>query len=119
MTEHRARRTRRPMLCCLAAPAFGLYLSAHGTPAPALLRDRRGSERRDRVDDLGCGHNGTRVVRDIDLESGVHLVIRVIRCRIFYHRDLVAKLGCITNGRLNAGMRDQPDDDELMNTMLL
>jgi hypothetical protein len=32
-----------------------------------------------RVDDFICGHNGTGVVRDIDVESGVHLLIRVIR----------------------------------------
>ena len=29
-------------------------------------------ERRDRVDDLFCGHNGTGVVWDIDVENGVH-----------------------------------------------
>ena len=32
----------------------------------------RSFERRDRVDDFICGHNGTGVVRDIDVESGVH-----------------------------------------------
>src|SRR5882762_239646 len=32
-----------------------------------------------RVDDFICGQNGTGVVRDIDVESGVHLLIRLIR----------------------------------------
>jgi hypothetical protein len=48
-----------------------------------------GLERRDRVDELGCGHNGTSVVWMS--RAGVHLLIRVIRSRVFYHRDLVAK----------------------------
>src|SRR5262249_34981393 len=39
--------------------------------------------------------------------------------RIFDHRDLVAKLGSIANGRLDAGMRDKPDDDELVYAVLL
>jgi hypothetical protein len=30
-----------------------------------------------------CGHNDTGVVRDIDVESGVHLLIRVIRRHAF------------------------------------
>jgi len=45
-----------------------------------------------RVDDFICGHNGTGVVRDIDVESGVHLLIRVIRRGVFCRRDLVAEL---------------------------
>ena len=34
---------------------------------------------------------------EIDVKSGVHHFVRVIRGRIFYHRDLVAKLSGITN----------------------
>src|SRR5262245_10158416 len=83
------------------------------------VRSARNLKRRERVNDLSRSHNGTGVVRNIHVESCVHLVIRVIRGRIFYHSDLVAKLGCITNGRLDAGMRDKPDDDELMDAMLL
>src|SRR5205823_11787773 len=77
-----------------------------------------GLEGRDRVDDLSCGHNGTGVVWDIDVESGVHLFIRVIRGRVFYHRDLVAELSGKANGRFDAGMCYESDDDELMDAVL-
>jgi hypothetical protein len=36
------------------------------------------SGRNERVDDLTCGHKGTRVVRDIDVKSGVHLLSGVM-----------------------------------------
>ena len=49
----------------------------------------------------------------------MHLRIRVIRRRIFYHRDLVAELSGKADGRFDAGMCDQPDDDELMNAVFL
>jgi len=39
--------------------------------------------------------------------------IRVVRGRVAYGRDLVAKLGGIANGRFNAGMCDESDDDSL------
>ena len=42
-----------------------------------------------------------------------------LRRRVFYHRNLVAKLSGKANSRLDARMRYEPDDDELMNTMLL
>ena len=58
--------------------------------------------RRDRVDDFLCGHNCAGVVRDIDVEGGMHLVIRVIRRRVLYHRDLVAELGGKPNGRFDS-----------------
>src|SRR5262245_7427449 len=54
----------------------------------------------------------------LNVERGVHLLIRVTRGRVLYHRDLVAKLGGITNGRLHACMCDEPDDDELMDAVL-
>ena len=47
----------------------------------------------------------------------MHLLIRVIRGRVFYHRDLVAKLSGKTNGGLHARVRYEPDDDELVNAM--
>ena len=46
-------------------------------------------ERRDRADDLIRRHDCSGVVGEIDVESGVHLYIRVIRRRVFYHRDVV------------------------------
>ncbi len=73
---------------------------------------------RDRLDNFNCGHNGTGVVRDIDVEGGVHLAIRVIRGRVFYHRDLLAKLSSKANGCLHTRVCYEPDDDELMNAML-
>ena len=64
-------------------------------------------------------HDRAGVVRDIDVESGMHFLIRVIRSRVFYHRDLVAKLSGITNRCLHARVCDEPDDDELMDAVFL
>src|SRR5262249_36061530 len=77
-----------------------------------------GLERRDRTDDFICGHNSTGVVRDIAVERGVHLFIRVVRGRVFYHRDLVAELSGKANGRFDAGMCYESDDDKLMDAVL-
>src|ERR1700760_1325841 len=79
----------------------------------------RGRDGRDRIDEFMRGHDGTGVVRDIDVESGMHLLVRVIRRRVPYHRDLVAELSGIANGRFDAGVCNESDDDELMNTVLL
>src|SRR6266705_2992627 len=48
-----------------------------------------GLERRDRVDNLTCGHDGAGVVRNVDVESGVHFDTRIICCRVSYHRHHV------------------------------
>src|SRR5215467_1080454 len=72
-----------------------------------------------RVHDFICGHNGSGVVWNIDIESGVHLFIRVAGGGVLHHRDLVAKLGGITNRCLHARVCYEPDDDELMDAMLL
>ena len=71
-------------------------------------------ERGERVNDLGCGHQGTGVVGDIDAKSGVHHFVRVICSRVFGHRTLVTEFGGIANGCFNARVRDESDDDELM-----
>src|SRR4029077_12001026 len=76
-------------------------------------------ERRHQVDDFIRRHNSTGVVWDIDVESRVHLFIRVIRGRVFYHCDLVAKLSGITNSCLHTRMCDEPYDDEVMDTVFL
>ena len=75
-------------------------------------------ERRDRLDDLICGHDGAGVVWQINVESGVHVVFRVIRGRVFYYRDVVAELSGKANRRFDAGMCDEPDNDELMDAVL-
>ena len=49
----------------------------------------------------------------------MHLLIRVIRRCVFHHRDLVAELSGKANGRFDAGMGYEPDDDELMDAVLL
>ena len=49
----------------------------------------------------------------------MHHLVRVIRRRVFYHGDLIAELSGIANGRFDAGVRDQPDYDELMDAVLL
>jgi hypothetical protein len=48
----------------------------------------------------------------------VHVFIRIIRSRVSYHRDFVAELSGKANGRFEAGMCYETDDDELMNAVL-
>jgi hypothetical protein len=72
------------------------------------------SECRDRRHDLFRGNDGTGVVGNVDVESGAHHLVRVVRRRVFDHRDLVSELCRIANGCFDARMRYQPDDDELM-----
>ena len=81
--------------------------------------DAQASKSGDQVDNFVCADNGAGVVREIDVESGVHLFVRVVRRRVSHHRDLVAELRGIANRRFDAGMRDQSDDDELMDAELL
>ena len=48
----------------------------------------------------------------------MHFLIRVIRGRVFYHRDLVATLSGKANNCLHARVRYEPDDDELVDAVL-
>src|SRR5262249_47458861 len=89
-----------------------------GDPNVVCKRSRLRAKRSSRNDVLR-GHNGAGVVRHIDVESGVHLRIGVIRRRVFYHRDLVAELSGKSNGRFDAGMCDESDDDELVDAVIL
>src|SRR5580765_1950858 len=95
----------------------GFHSSLHVDSRPSSLprTESRGAGRGDRVDDVVGGHDRARVVRDIDVERGVHLFIRVARGRVSHHRDLIPELGGKANGRLDAGVRDEADDDELVN----
>jgi hypothetical protein len=68
------------------------------------------SQLRDRVDNLSCSYNGVSVVGQVDIESGVHHFIGVIRGCVSYRGDLVAELGGKANGCFDAGMRDEPND---------
>src|SRR5215467_8872981 len=67
-----------PDLCCHASTGVG----AHDARAKVF-------KSRDRSHDLLRANNGTGVVGDIDVEGGVHLLIRVTRGRVLHHRDLV------------------------------
>src|SRR5262245_20852437 len=58
-------------------------------------------EGRDRGHNLFRGNDGTGVVRHVDVESGAHHLVRIVRRRVFDNRHLVAELGSITNGRLD------------------
>src|SRR5499427_8939196 len=49
----------------------------------------------------------------------MHVLVRVTRGRVFHHRDLVAKLSGVAYGRLDTRMRDEADDNEPMNAVLL
>jgi len=75
--------------------------------------------RSDQLDDFLRCHNGAGVVRDVDVERGVHHLVRVVRRRIFHDCDVVAELGGIADGRLQAGVRNEPNHDEPMDSMLL
>src|SRR6516165_4941632 len=76
-------------------------------------------DRRDRADDFLCGDNGASVVWDIDVEGDMHHLVRVIRRRILDDGHLITELGGIAHSRFDAGMRDESDDDELMDAVLL
>src|SRR5262245_66205911 len=73
----------------------------------------------DRGNDLLRAYDGTGVVRQVDVERGVHHLVRVIRRRVLDHGDVIAELSGKANGCFDTGMRDQPDDDELMDAVLL
>ena len=49
----------------------------------------------------------------------MHLLITVIRRRVFYHCDIVAELNGKANGRFDAAVCYESDNDELMDTVLL
>src|SRR5262249_13535806 len=72
-----------------------------------------------RGNDLLCAYDGTGVVGHVDIERGVHHLVRVIRCRVSHHRDLIAELSGKADGGFDAGMRDQSDDDELVDAVFL
>ena len=56
---------------------------------------------------------------EIDVKGGVHVFVRVVRRRVPYHCDPIAKLSGEAHGRIDAGMCDEADDDELLNTVPL
>ena len=74
--------------------------------------------RGDRSNDLLRAYDGTGVVRQVDVERGMHHLVRVIRRRVFNHGDVIAELSGIANGRFDAGVRDESDDDELVDAIL-
>ena len=49
----------------------------------------------------------------------MHLYIRIIRRRVFNHRDFVAKLSGIANSCLDTRVCDESRDDELMDAVFL
>src|SRR5499427_10795903 len=73
----------------------------------------------DRGNDLLRAYDGTGVVRHVDVERGMHHLVRVIRRRALHHGDVIAELSGKANGCFDTGVRDQPDDDELMDAVLL
>jgi len=60
-----------------------------------------------------------RVVRDIDVERGVHHFVRVIRRRVPDHGDFVTELGGVADGRFDAGVSYQANYDQPMDAVLL
>src|SRR5262245_12439303 len=103
----------------------GMSRVVPAAPAPiATARNTKGrmaliSEGRDRSHDLFRADNGARVVRHVDVKRGMHLLVRVAGGRVPHHRDLVAKLNAEADRRLHTGVRDESNEDELMDAMLL
>ena len=85
--------------------------------APLRLRTHF-DERRQRLDDFGGGHDGG-VVRHVDVERGVHCIVRIVRRRIPDHRDVVAQFRSKPYRRLDARVCNEPNDDESLNAVLL
>ena len=94
-----------------------IALALRRPPLQFAISDLR-LQRRDRGNDLVCAHDSTGVIRNIDVKRGVHLFIRVICGRVFYHGDLVAELSGKAYSRFDAGMCYESDDNELMDAML-
>src|SRR5262245_45038294 len=49
----------------------------------------------------------------------MHRLVRVVRRGVSHHADLVSELSGLATSRFDAGMGDQPDDDELVDAVLL
>ena len=67
--------------------------------------------------DLLRAYDGAGVVRHVDVERRVHHLLRVIRRRVLHYGDVIAELSGKANGCFDTGVRDQPDDDELMDAV--
>src|SRR5215471_11449822 len=85
----------------------------------SILLRALGLESTDRGDDLLRAYDGAGVVWHVDVERGVHHLVRVIRRRVLHHGDVIAELSGIANGCFNASMRNEPDDDEFMDAVFL
>src|SRR5690349_2290100 len=73
----------------------------------------------DALDNFSRADDGTRVVRDVDLESSAHLRVRVTRGRVPHHRYIVSELRGIADRRLHTSVRDESHHDELMDSVSL
>jgi len=54
-----------------------------------------------------------------DAVGDVHVILGVARRRVLDHGDLVAELGGVADGCLDTGVRDEADDDELVDPVFL
>src|SRR5262249_10553475 len=59
------------------------------------------------------------VLRRADLQECLHVVPSVARDGVLHQRHLVSQLRRMAHRRVDAGVRDEPDDDELVNAVLL
>src|SRR4029077_16905230 len=88
----------------LTAAAHDVQHYSRKTDSPSTAPRRTNSGNRNRRHGLLGTDNGTCVVREVDVKSGVHMVRRVTRGRVFHHRNLVPELGGKANGGLHARM---------------
>src|SRR5215813_9428379 len=83
-------------------------LSGHGRPGT----DSRSFGKRDRLEEFMCVYDSTGVVRDIDVESGMHHLVGVVRRRIPDYGNVVAELGGKAHRRFNTGMCNESNHNE-------
>jgi hypothetical protein len=49
----------------------------------------------------------------------LHLALRIACNRVAHHRDVITEFGAEPDGRLDAGVSDESDHDELVDAVLL
>src|SRR5215813_11812596 len=82
------------------------------------LQHRRSASRRQQGQQLLGGQHRVREARPIDLVRRLHALLLEGSGRIRNQRDVVAQLHAKARGGFNAGVRDQADEDELLDPPL-
>jgi hypothetical protein len=65
------------------------------------------------------GDNGARVLRDVELQRGIHLGMPAAADGVLDYGDLVAEFGCEPDGGLDLGVGAHADHDDFMHAEFL